>query len=81
MSEYDNNNTGALFKNKRREHDKQPEYTGNCEVNNVDYWISAWVRESKSGEKFFSISFTPKEQKSNVVQPAPQEDVNSEIPF
>ena len=51
-------NSGALFRNDRRETDKQPEYTGRAEVDGVDYWISAWVNEGKKG-KFFSIKFKP----------------------
>lgn len=51
-------NSGALFRNDRRETDKQPEYTGRAEVDGVDYWISAWVNEGRKG-KFFSIKFKP----------------------
>jgi len=84
MSEYDNNNRGALFKNNKREHDKQPEYTGTVEVNHVEYYLSAWVKESSNtGQKFFSLSFTPKDQAKKSSSPAeqPPVDVNSEIPF
>lgn len=86
MSEYDNNLRGALFKNNKRTEERQPEYTGNCEIDGKEYWVSAWVRESKNGTKFFSMAYTPKEQ--NVVQSAPQvvtsnvtADVDSQIPF
>jgi hypothetical protein len=66
---YDNNNSGILSKNERKESEKHPEYTGTCEVDGVEYWISAWVKEGKeggkmAGKKFFSLSFNPKEQKS-----------------
>lgn len=81
MTQYDNNNRGALFKNNKRTNDKQPEYNGSVEVNNVEYYISAWVKESKNGQKFFSLSFTPKDQQQAVVTPSVTEDVNSEIPF
>lgn len=78
--EYDNNNRGALFKNNKRVKDSQPEYTGSVEVNNVEYYLSAWVKESKQGQKFFSLSFTPKDQPQS--QPASQDvSVDSEIPF
>ena len=85
MSEqYDNNLRGALFKNNKRTEERQPEYTGNCEIDGKEYWVSAWVRESKNGNKFFSMSYTPKEQQ-NVVQSAPQPapvvNVDDAIPF
>ena len=81
MTQYDNNNRGALFKNNKRTNDKQPEYNGSVEVNNVEYYISAWVKESKNGQKFFSLSFTPKDQQQASVTPSVTEDVNDSIPF
>lgn len=83
MTEYDNNNRGVLFKNNKRTNERQPEYNGSVEVNNVEYYISAWVKQSKNGNKFFSLSFTPKGEQqetvtSSVAQPV---DVDSEIPF
>ena len=90
MSEqYDNNLRGALFKNNKRTEERQPEYTGNCEIDGKEYWVSAWVRESKNGNKFFSMSYTPKEQPvtpevtsvtSNVTT-APVVNVDDAIPF
>lgn len=69
---YDNNMTGALFKNKKKETEKHPDYNGSCEIDNVEYWISAWVKESsKTGEKFFSFAFNRKDnQGQNKVQSA-----------
>lgn len=89
MSEYDNNLKGALFKNNKRTNEKQPEYTGNCEIDGKEYWVSAWVRESANGNKFFSMAYTPKEQNvtsggtSQSMQKIPeiQVDVNDSIPF
>ena len=56
-------NSGALFKAdaaKKAANPKWPDYEGNAEVDGADYWISAWVKEGKSG-KFMSLSFKPKE--------------------
>ena len=63
MSEYDNTNRGALFKNDRREKDSHPEYTGTINVDGTDYWLAAWVKDGKKG-KFFSLSVKPKEERS-----------------
>lgn len=77
--EYDNELRGVLFKNNKRTEDRQPQYTGNVQVEGREYWLSAWVKESKQGNKFFSLSLTPKDQK--VVQSAPQDVSDDEIPF
>jgi hypothetical protein len=58
----DNNMRGTLGKNDRRENDRQPEYTGKCEIEGRMYWISAWIREGQGGRKFFSLAFKPQDQ-------------------
>jgi hypothetical protein len=52
-------NSGALFKNDKKESDKHPDYKGDINIEGRNYWISAWVKEGKSG-KFFSISVSEK---------------------
>jgi hypothetical protein len=42
-------------------------FKGSINVDGVEYWLSAWVREGKeggkmAGRKFFSLSVSPKEQ-------------------
>lgn len=59
MTEYDNRNRGALFKNNRKAADTHADYTGTLNINGVDHWISAWVKEGRQG-KFFSLSIKPK---------------------
>jgi hypothetical protein len=62
MAEYDNTNTGALFKNNRRTSPTQPEWNGSSNIEGVEYWINAWVKESKKdGSKFFSVSYRRKD--------------------
>jgi hypothetical protein len=43
MSDYDNTNRGALFRNndKTEENEKWPDYRGNINVNGTEYWLSA----------------------------------------
>jgi hypothetical protein len=53
-------NTGVLFKNDRREKDTHPHATGSCTINGVDFWVSAWTKDSAKG-KFQSLAFKPKE--------------------
>ena len=44
--EYDNTNTGAIWKSKYNDNPKAPQYTGNLNVEGVDYKISAWKTSS-----------------------------------
>lgn len=51
---------GALFKNEDRDTEQQPHYKGNIRINGQDYWLSAWLKESKAGRKYMSLSAKPK---------------------
>jgi uncharacterized protein (DUF736 family) len=80
VSNYDNTNTGALFANKDRQTDKHPNARGTLNVGGVEYWISAWTKTSKAGEKYQSLAIQPKApetQKPIASEPA----FDDEIPF
>jgi hypothetical protein len=53
-------NSGVLFKSDKVDNDRAPQYKGNITVEGKDYWISAWVKEGKSG-KFMGLAVSPKE--------------------
>ena len=55
------NNSGVLFTNDKKETDKHPHYKGNITVDGKDYWLSAWIKEGKSG-KFMGLAVSPKEE-------------------
>jgi hypothetical protein len=62
MADYDNTNTGALFKNDKKESQNHPDYKGSINVEGVEYWVSSWIKTSKAGSKFMSLSLKAKEQ-------------------
>lgn len=51
---------GALFKNDDRETEQHPHYRGSIRINGQDFWLSAWLKESKAGKKYMSLSAQPK---------------------
>ena len=53
-------NSGVLFKSDKRDNERAPHYKGNITVDGKDYWLSAWVKEGKSG-KFMGLAVSPKE--------------------
>lgn len=80
MSEgYDNSNSGALFKNKRQKTPKHPNYTGSLNVDGKDYWLAAWIKKSKKGETFMSLSIQPKDEEPPQKAPVKEEDA-SQVP-
>lgn len=85
MSDFDKTNTGTLFKNDMEgKSEKFPPYGGTVNIDGVEYWVSAWVKEGKSG-KFFSLAFKAKEarQESRAAssKAAPDDFEDSSIPF
>lgn len=78
-------NSGAIFKNSRKQTDQQPDYRGDCLIGGTQYWISCWLKtSSKSGEKFFSVSFTEKTEAGTNAEPKQTDaapDNNDDVPF
>jgi uncharacterized protein (DUF736 family) len=88
MADFDNTNRGVLFNNKdKKTQDSHPDYSGSINFNGVDCWLSGWIKESKDGKKFFSLSVKPKDapKAAPVRQPARHVadvlDDGSDLPF
>lgn len=63
---WDNNMSGIISKNDRKEKETHPDYKGNCEIDSREFWISGWIKERKDGTgKFLSLSFSPKDQQQS----------------
>jgi uncharacterized protein (DUF736 family) len=71
---YSNENKGVLFKNKKKETDKHPDYNGSINVNGQEFWLNAWINQSEKGVKYMSISVKAKEDKPQNNQPSGYND-------
>jgi hypothetical protein len=80
-------NSGAMFVNDKKESETHPDRKGSALIGGVEYWVNGWINESKSGTKYMSLKFSPKDEvQSKGVQQAKaavQESVNfdDDIPF
>lgn len=72
-------NSGALFRNEKKERDGQPDYTGKCVIDGKELRIAAWLNESKTGRKYFAMKFS--EPRQAEAPAAVSQDLNDDIPF
>ncbi len=60
MTEYDNKNRGAIWKNDDKQDDKHPDFKGSLNVDGVEFWVSAWKRKEGASPKAPALSFSVK---------------------
>lgn len=80
MSQYDNNLTGVLFKNDKGDNEKRPDYKGSAEIEGVQYWVSAWIRDTSKG-KCLSMKYERKEQQSEQASQSSSSVKDDNMPF
>ena len=69
--QYDNTNKGILSRNDRKEKDTHPSHKGSLNIDGVEYWLDAWMKERKDGSgRFFSLSVKRKDGQSAAPKPA-----------
>lgn len=79
--EYDNTNRGSLFKNDRKDDAKFPDYKGSVNVEGVEYWLSAWIKLSKDGQKFMSLSIKNKNADASPTKKSTNQFDDLDLPF
>lgn len=83
---FDKRGTFTLGKNKRKEKETHPDYSGTLtDENGVEYWLSAYIKEH-NGEKFFSGRIKKKEQRGPAQSSGGgsgrlSDNLDQEIPF
>jgi hypothetical protein len=73
-------NSGSMFVNTKKEKDTHPDRNGTALVGGVEYYVSGWIKETKSGDKWLSLAFKPKEQALSK-PPSFSKDDEDQIPF
>lgn len=83
MTQYDNTNRGAIWKNEDKQDDKHPDFKGSINVNGTEYWLSAWKRKEGAAAKAPALSFRiqPKDERTKAPPKHGNDDMNDDIPF
>lgn len=55
--------TGSLFVNKDKKTENHPDRTGTAKINGVEYRVAGWIKQSKNGTNFMSLSFSEPREK------------------
>jgi hypothetical protein len=77
---FDNTNRGVLFNERdRKTEDNDRDYGGRINIEGRDYWLSAWLKTSKKGNKFLSLSV--KAMESQRAEEGDRPEFNDRIPF
>jgi len=71
MSNHDDTNRGAIWKNDSKEKETHPDFTGSLNVEGVEYWVSAWKRGPDKPKNHPALKFTIR-RKDDQPAPAPE---------
>jgi hypothetical protein len=74
--------SGSMFKNQKKLTEQHPNMTGSAMIAGVEYWVSAWTKTDKNGNKWQSLSFTRKDQpKTREQAEKAVADIDDDLPF
>jgi hypothetical protein len=77
--QYDN--TGALFRNEDKADEKDRDYSGTLDVEGIEYWVSGFVRVSRTGgKKFLALKVKRKIERPDTTR-SRAEGLDDFVPF
>ena len=68
--------TGSIWVNDKKEKDTHPDRSGSIMVAGVEYWLNGWLKKTKDGKPYLSLSVKPKTGEAG-----PKPEMSDEIPF
>jgi uncharacterized protein (DUF736 family) len=74
-------NSGSLWANDRKSEDNHPDRTGSALIGGREYWVNGWLKKSKDGKPYLSLSFKPKDERAATTSKSRRDDLDDEIPF
>jgi spermidine/putrescine-binding protein len=78
MSDFDNTNKGAIWKNEDRQSDKHPHFRGSINVEGVDYWVSAWLKDKDANPKAPAMKFSVQKKEAQATNSPAQETTTAD---
>lgn len=83
MTQYDNSNRGALWKNDNRQKETHPNLKGSTVIvcphchKSTDYWTSAWTSSEGGKKPLVSLSYQAKDLVVNAPAPKSQDVIET----
>jgi uncharacterized protein (DUF736 family) len=72
-----NDNSGSLFRENEKKSEKSPDYSGKIKINGKELRLAGWIKQTKSGDTYLSLSVSEPRSKNGGGQskPAPANDI------
>lgn len=71
-------NRGSMFKNRVKERESSPDYSGVINIDGVLYFIDSWISEGKAG-KFLSLKVKKRNKQEDAEQPDEILDMDKDL--
>jgi len=78
--------SGSAFRNRRKQQETHPDFTGEVRINGQLYWFSMWEKRTQGGDPWYSVGFNVKEDRpaatgATGAPPVPQQRLDDDTPF
>lgn len=68
MSFEQRDNSGSMFANDRKTSDNHPDRSGTAMIDGVEYFVDGWIKRTKDGKPWLSLSFKRKDKQRSAMQ-------------